>query len=109
LVMLDPEVDLFAPGAAAANNRAYHHYAGSAGIRLYFEDVARTWAELRVEVEDYRESGDRVVATGLVRARAKDGPSREEPIGWVWRLRDGLIVYGRVYNDPEAALQTLEQ
>jgi ketosteroid isomerase-like protein len=109
LALLDPEVDLFAPGTGTANKRAYHHYAGSAGILLYFEDVERTWAELRVDVEDYRESGDRVVATGLIRARAKDGPSREQPIGWVWRLRDGVIVYGRVYDDPKAALETLDQ
>ena len=109
LALLGPEVDLFAPGTAMANKRAYDHYAGHEGIHLYFKDVERTWTELRVDVAEYKESGDRVVATGVVRARANDGPPREEQIGWVWLLRDGKIVYGRVYDDPAAALQTLDQ
>jgi hypothetical protein len=34
----------------------------------YFEQLDEAWVGLRIEIEDYRELGERVVALGVVRA-----------------------------------------
>jgi ketosteroid isomerase-like protein len=39
-----------------------------ATTRQYFEQLDEAWTGLRIEIEDYRELGERVVALGVVRA-----------------------------------------
>jgi ketosteroid isomerase-like protein len=39
--------------------------------RRYFEQLDEAWTDLRVEIEDYHESGDRVVAVGIMRGIGK--------------------------------------
>jgi ketosteroid isomerase-like protein len=80
-------------------------YRGHEGIRQYFRDVALVWDDLRLTPREFREIGDSVLVTGRVSAhsiaRIVDGST-----GWVWRVRDGRVVYGRVYAsaaDAEAA------
>jgi ketosteroid isomerase-like protein len=71
-------------------------YRGHEGIREYFRDVSLVWDDLRLTPRDYREVGDGVLVLGRVTARSAarivDGST-----GWLWRVRDGLVVYGRVY------------
>jgi ketosteroid isomerase-like protein len=75
-------------------------YRGHDGVRQYFRDLAEVWDELRVVPSEYRQDGDTVLVTGRVTARS---PARivAGSTGWIWRLRDGLVVYVRVY--PSAA------
>jgi ketosteroid isomerase-like protein len=58
--------------------------------------VALVWDDLRLTPHDFREVGENIVVTGRVSARSAarivDGST-----GWVWRVRDGRVVYGRVY------------
>ena len=65
-------------------------------------DVARVWVQLRSEPEEFLEVGDLVVCTGRVYAWGI-GRVVDAPAGWVWRLRDGLLVEGRVYESRNAA------
>jgi ketosteroid isomerase-like protein len=75
-------------------------YRGHEGLRQYFRDVAEVWDELRLTPTSFREIGDTILVTGRVDARS---PARvvSGSTGWIWRLRGGKVVYGRVY--PSAA------
>jgi ketosteroid isomerase-like protein len=79
-------------------------YRGHDGIRQYLEDVGRLWQELRVFPEEIRALSDSVVvALGRIHARG-GGMILDRPTGWVWVMRDGKIVSGRVCATHEEAL-----
>jgi ketosteroid isomerase-like protein len=98
LELIDPDVE-FTPVTADFAGRT-EPYRGHDGIREYFRDVERVWDDLRLTPSDFREIGGSVLVTGRVSARSAarivDGST-----GWVWRVHDGRVVYGRVY--PSAA------
>jgi ketosteroid isomerase-like protein len=81
-------------------------YRGHEGIRQYFRDVAMVWDDLRLTPREFREVGDCILVTGRVSARSLarivDGST-----GWVWRVRDGRVVYGRVYASASDAEQAV--
>jgi ketosteroid isomerase-like protein len=81
-------------------------YRGHDGMREYFRDVALVWDDLRLTPREFREVGDSILVIGRVNARS---PARivDGSTGWVWRVRDGRVVYGRVYasaGDAERAV-----
>ncbi len=98
LELADPEIEFVAVTSDFAGRT--EPYRGHDGIREYFRDVSLVWDDLRLTPRDYRQVGDGVLVVGRVSARSAarivDGST-----GWVWRVRDGLVVYGRVY--PSAA------
>jgi ketosteroid isomerase-like protein len=105
LALCDPEVEFHAvTGELAAGGEPYR---GHEGIRRYFADAERVWEELRMTPRDFRAVGDHVVVLGRVYARG-GGRIVDSPTGWVWRIRDGLLVWGRVYANPEDALAAVE-
>jgi ketosteroid isomerase-like protein len=79
-------------------------YCGHQGMASYLEDVGRVWKELRVYPSEFRHRGDYVVALGRIHARG-GGMIIDRPTGWVWRMRDGKIVWGRVHASQEEALR----
>ena len=80
-------------------------YRGHEGMRKYLEDVARVWQELRPVPDRFEEGPDGVVvAIGRVYAWGV-GRGIDAPAGWYWRVRDGRIVLGRIYETPAAALE----
>jgi ketosteroid isomerase-like protein len=102
VALADPEIEFFPVTATiAAGGRPY---VGLEGIRRYFEDVALVWHELRAVPQEYRELDDGVLALGRVYARGVDGLLVDSPAGWLWRLRNGKVVYGRIFSDRTAAL-----
>ncbi len=100
LSFADPEVT-FRAGATAELAGRSEPYRGHDGIRLYFQDVARIWEELRVEPLDFRAVAGSVVIFGRAEGRAGGREIRTGAI-WTWRLRDGLIVAGSVFSMPDA-------
>jgi ketosteroid isomerase-like protein len=78
-------------------------YRGLEGMRQYLADVAATWEELRPLPSQFTRSGEWVLVTGRVYARGR-GQVVDSSAGWRWRLRDGKIVYGRIYRSAEEAL-----
>jgi ketosteroid isomerase-like protein len=94
LELIDPEVE-FTPVTADLAGRT-EPYRGYEGIREYFRDVALVWEDLRLTPRDFREVGGHILVTGRVNARSAarivDGST-----GWLWRVRGGRVVYGRVY------------
>jgi hypothetical protein len=65
--------------------------------------VAEVWDELRLAPTDYRMVGEQVLVTGRVSSRS---PARvvSGSTGWVWRVRAGKVVWGRVYASAEDAV-----
>jgi ketosteroid isomerase-like protein len=81
-------------------------YRGHDGMREYFRDVAEVWDDLRLSPRAFREIGDSILVLGRVSARS---PARivEGSTGWVFRVNDGRVIYGRVYpsaGDAERAV-----
>src|SRR3954454_8963617 len=105
LAFCDPEIVFVPPtGRLAGRDEPYR---GHDGMRTYLADVARVWQELRSEPEEYVEiDDDRVLCTGRVYAWGI-GRVIDAPAGWVWRLRDGLVVEGRVYETRRAAYEAV--
>jgi ketosteroid isomerase-like protein len=106
LELVDPAVEFLAPPTAELAGQSAP-YRGLEGIRKYFEDVGRVWEELDVIPHEYRDHGDHVVALGRVYARGVDGLVVDAPAGWVWEMRAGKIVSGRVYTSREQALEAV--
>ena len=96
--LTDPEIELFAPTALLANEGRC--YRGHEGIGRYLHDVDRVWTRLEIIPEKFREVGNHVVATGRVRAKARDGLEVDNPAAWVWELRAGRLCWGCVYDEP---------
>ena len=72
----------------------------------YFQALDEAWADLRIEIEDYRGLGDSVVAIGWVRATGKSsGVQVEEPFAVLFVIRDSVFVRVDSYSDRGKALE----
>ena len=98
-----PEIEFFSL-LAQLEARPYH---GQAGIRRYFEDVAATWDEWRVEVEQLVAAPDgRVVIVMSTHMRGKgSGLPFAERVANVWEFKDGKLWRATLYRDPADALR----
>jgi ketosteroid isomerase-like protein len=94
LELIDPEFEFTAVTSDYAGRT--EPYRGHEGVREYFRDVAVVWDDLRLTPREFREVGDSILVTGRVNARS---PARivEGSTGWIFRVRNGRVVYGRVY------------
>jgi ketosteroid isomerase-like protein len=104
VALADPEIVFMPPTGRLAGRT--EPYRGHDGLRTYLSDVARVWQELRSEPDEYIELDDRVLCTGRVYAWGV-GRVIDAPAGWVWRVRDGLLVEGRVYETRRAAYEAV--
>jgi ketosteroid isomerase-like protein len=97
---------IFSPVTADYAGRT-EAYVGHDGIRDYFRDVASVWDHITLTPTRFRQVGETVLVTGKISAVA---PERliAGSTGWIWRLREGKIVYGRVYPSAGAAIAAME-
>jgi ketosteroid isomerase-like protein len=102
IALSDPDI-VFRPPTGRLAGRD-DPYRGHEGLRTYLADVGRVWQELRSEPDEYIELGDRVLCTGRVYAWGV-GRVVDAPAGCVWRLRDGRLVEGTVYETRRAAYE----
>ena len=105
LSLADPEVELTAVTGEHAGRT--DPYRGHDGLRAYFRDVAAVWEELRLTPREFREEGGLILVTGKVSARSQRRTVTGST-GWVWRVRDGKVVYARVYASAADAVAALE-
>ena len=87
-IAADCELDV--PGTAALTGRT-GPYVGPDGVRQYFADTARVWAELTLYADDIRAAANGVVVFGHVEGHAGAGPVQRRVV-WLWQLRDGKAV-----------------
>ena len=105
LDLADPEIEFTAVTGEHAGRT--DPYRGHDGLRAYFRDVAEVWEELRLTPREFRAAGNLVLVTGKVSARSR-GRTVTGSTGWIWRVRDGKVVYGRVYASAADAIAALD-
>jgi ketosteroid isomerase-like protein len=86
---LDLEVELHGALQALLESEATV-YRGHEGVRQWVRDIDEALAEIRLELPEIRDLGDRLVAIGRLRARGKaSGAETEAPFGCVVEWKDG--------------------
>jgi ketosteroid isomerase-like protein len=106
---VDPGVE-WRPASAVALGGEATVYRGHAGIPDALRDLYGSFAELEIEISEYREAGDSVVGTGRIRTRGKEsGAEIVSPFGAVFHFRNGKANEIRSYLDPQEALEAAGQ
>jgi ketosteroid isomerase-like protein len=84
-----------------------HTYRGPEGIRRYFADMAESWAEWHLTIDEIFDAGhDTVVAVFRSRLVGREsGVAIETQRGAVFTLSDGKIRWGQVYASHDEALE----
>ena len=82
-------------------------YAGHAGVRDYFEEIAQVWEEMRPYAHTTQPVDDHVVVTGGCAVRGISGVESDDRMAWVITLRKGKIVRNRGYGTAEEAFEAV--
>jgi ketosteroid isomerase-like protein len=102
--LCDERMEFFAATAEEAGRD--NPYAGKEGLSTYLDDVARIWEELLITPTQVEQKGDSMLVRGRVYLRSRALGIRDMPTAWIWDLRDGLFIRGRVFIDPEEAVRS---
>ena len=96
LAYVHPDLHLWAQPTADVLERE-EPYRGHDGFRAYMDDVDRAWESFAVEPTDFRVAAGGVICFGEAEGRQRGSDVvRRLPVIWVFRLRDGLVVFCRV-------------
>jgi ketosteroid isomerase-like protein len=102
---IDPEVEL--PGALQAllesEAKAYRGYEG---VRQWVRDIDEALANIRLELPEIHDLGDRLVAIGRLSARGQaSGAETESPFGCVVEWKNGKATRVVSFLDRKEALE----
>jgi ketosteroid isomerase-like protein len=105
IAVSDPDIH-FGTSAAAPGGT----FRGHPGVRRYLKEIEVAFGDRwDAEIERIADVGDdRVVVVARVFGEGKAGEPLSLHLGHVWELRDGKLLRGRVYLDPEEALDSVE-
>jgi ketosteroid isomerase-like protein len=79
---------------------------GVDAVRAWHEDLARHFDHWRIDCDDFRDLGDRVLALGTIRMIGKaSGVATEAPWTVVATFRNGLLTHFIDYADRDKALE----
>ncbi len=95
LGFVSPDCEIHLEGTARQVGRT-EPYRGHAGLREYFADVERTWAELEIHAHDFRTVPGQVIVLGHVTGRTGSGKEMRRAAIWTWRISGGLATHLRV-------------
>ena len=98
--LISDEMEFHAVTAEVAGREG--PYRGHAGMELYFADVEEIWEEIRLTPIDFEEVGDVILVTGRVWARGS-GRVVDSSTGWLFKVRDGQLVWARVFESAAEA------
>ncbi len=85
-------------------------YHGHNGVRAWFEDVDEMFSEIHVELETYRQVGDRLLVLGEMTATARGtGEERSSEVAWVIEPRGGKFQRGWAYRNHAEGERAAEQ
>jgi ketosteroid isomerase-like protein len=86
---IDPEVEWHGALQALLESEATV-YRGHEGVRQWVRDIDEALADIRLELPEIRDLGDRIVAIGRLLARGKaSGAETESPFGCVVEWKNG--------------------
>jgi uncharacterized protein len=81
-------------------------YRGREGVLRNLEEWLEGWEEFRLEPEEFLEAGDQVVVLVRQSGRGKgSGVEIEAPLAQAFRVREGKVVWARIYASREEALE----
>jgi ketosteroid isomerase-like protein len=102
LAHLDPDVEWHSAIVGGAEGNTYY---GHEGFRSWFVEQFESFDELRTELSEFRDLGDRVIAFGRVHARGREsGVEIDSPTGWVFTVRRGKLARAEGFLSRERAL-----
>jgi ketosteroid isomerase-like protein len=78
-------------------------YHGHNGMRAWFEDVDEMFERVHVELDQFREIGERLLVLGRMRARRRGGPEVDSEVGWVVEPKGEGFQRGGAYTSHEEA------
>jgi ketosteroid isomerase-like protein len=85
-------------------------YHGPNGIRAWFEDVDEMFSEMHVELETYRQVGDRLLVLGEMNAtRRGSGERVTSDVAWVVEPRGDQLRRGWAYASHEEAERAADE
>jgi ketosteroid isomerase-like protein len=99
-----PDVEWYPFTAQAEGGGAYQ---GHEGVRRWWSNLVSNLDEFEVNVNEWRDLGDTVIAFGELRGQFKSGVALEQEVALVARYRDGLLVWGRAYRTRAEALEAV--
>jgi uncharacterized protein len=82
-------------------------YRGIEEIRRFWGDWLEFFEEIDVRAEAFIDAGEHVVVPNRTYLRGRDGIEVDAGSTSVWTLRDGKIVWQRLYQEKEAALEAV--
>ena len=92
------------PAMAAAVEKTV--YRGHAELRVYYDDLLESFAEVRAEDPEFRDLGDHVLVLYRLIVRGRDSDiTIDQPAAALYELRDGKIVKAASYLSQEQALR----
>jgi ketosteroid isomerase-like protein len=105
IALCDPQIEVHSV-FAAPGGADYH---GHDGVRKWLQDLEETWGdEFRVQPEAFFDLGENALMFSVLHGRGQQtGVDVSMQNAQVVRLRDGLIVYVKVYIHREDALTEL--
>lgn len=100
----DPEIE-FHSTFADVGGGVYH---GHDGLRSWHRDFEETWAEIRLDAEEYFDLGEDTLAFYVAKGRgSQSGVEVAQSAAHVAKWRAGLCVHARAYVHREDALRDL--
>jgi ketosteroid isomerase-like protein len=102
LGLLHPDIEYVnPPGAVEPGTRR-----GLAAYEDAMRSMRESFEDVRIEVREIIDAGDRVVVLAMFSARGRtSGAQRQHEDGYVWTVRDGKAVSFQWFNDPAMALR----
>ena len=83
-------------------------YRGPGMAARWLDAVDDAWEDLRAEIGELRDLGDRVVAFGRLRGRGRgSGAAVDVEVVSVTRFRDGLVTWMRLFSNRDEALEAV--
>jgi ketosteroid isomerase-like protein len=80
-------------------------FRGHEGVRRMIGDLYETFSEVHIEMSDFRDLGDGLIAIGSTRTRGKaSGAETETPLVLVTEISNGKTISIRAYLDRQEAL-----
>jgi ketosteroid isomerase-like protein len=85
-------------------------YHGHNGVRAWFEDVDEMFSAIHVDLEQYRQIGDRLLVLGDLRAtRRGTGAEVSSEVAWVVEARGEKLQKGWAYESHEEGERAAEE
>ena len=80
---------------------------GRAGVRRYLQEIEEQFGEWKMDIDDWRDAGDYVVALGHVHVEGRQsGVALDQQVGILFEVRDGqLLRFETFLEDPADALR----